>query len=182
MIIFISGGARSGKSHFSEETALSIYNKKNNKEKSLYYIATAKKSDVEMGQRIQIHQQERGNEWETIEEPFDLNSVLLQFKKGDVILVDCLTIWLSNVMFELGYSLQEIENHIDQLLTTADEKQLYLILVSNDLNEGLPHSSELVLTYMIALQQIHQRIIGRSDLVVQVQAGIPTFWKGDDVR
>ena len=181
MILFISGGARSGKSYFAEQTALSLYNKavREKERSSLYYIATAKKSDDEMVERIRIHQQDRGEKWKTIEEPFDIERILSNCKKEDVILIDCLTIWLSNVMFELDYSLEKLEKVISNWLSLAREKQFHLLIVSNDVNEGIPISHEAVLTYMYSLQRLHQTIIEQSEIVVEVQAGIPTYWKGD---
>jgi adenosylcobinamide kinase/adenosylcobinamide-phosphate guanylyltransferase len=181
VIIFISGGARSGKSHFAEQTALSLYNQTDggNQRSSLYYIATAKKSDDEMIERIRIHQQERGMEWQTVEESFDLERILSNCKKEDVILIDCLTIWLSNVMFELEYSLERLEKAVNSWLNLAREKQFHLLIVSNDVNEGIPLSAEAVLTYMYSLQRLHQTIVEQSKLVVEVQAGTPTYWKGD---
>ncbi|SOC43079.1 bifunctional adenosylcobinamide kinase/adenosylcobinamide-phosphate guanylyltransferase [Ureibacillus acetophenoni] len=179
MILFISGGARSGKSYFAEQTALSLHNKVKGRERSLlYYIATAKKSDDEMVERIRIHQQDRGDVWKTVEEPFDIERILANCNKEDVILLDCLTIWLSNVMFELNYSLEKLEKVIFNLLSLAREKQFHLMIVSNDVNVGIPTSYDSVFTYMYSLQRIHQRIIEQSDIVVEVQAGIPTYWKG----
>jgi adenosylcobinamide kinase / adenosylcobinamide-phosphate guanylyltransferase len=181
VIIFISGGARSGKSHFAEQTAISMYKgaKEENQTASLYYIATAKQSDDEMAERIRIHQQDRGNGWLTIEEPFDLERVLSSFKKEDVILIDCLTIWLSNVMFVREYRWEKAEMAVNRWLTLAREGHFHLLIVSNDVNEGIPFSDEMVLTYIYTLQLLHQTIVEQSELVVEVQAGIPTYWKGE---
>ena len=178
MIVFISGGARSGKSQFAEQTALALFNKTKG-ESSLTYIATAKKSDAEMVERIKIHQQEREKEWQTVEESFDLIPVLLSCKKDDVILVDCLTIWLSNVMFELEDSIDVIEHQVKSWISLAREKQFHLLVVSNDVNEGIPTSDEGVHTYMYALQRLHQTIVHQAELAVEVQAGVPTYWKGE---
>ncbi|MFD1037813.1 bifunctional adenosylcobinamide kinase/adenosylcobinamide-phosphate guanylyltransferase [Virgibacillus byunsanensis] len=180
LITFISGGARSGKSNFSEHTALSFYNKaqENKRNSSLYYIATAKKSDEEMAERIRIHQKQRINAWKTVEESFDLVPFLSDCQKGDVILIDCLTIWLSNVMFERNYRIDRIETAVNSWLRLAREHQFHLLIVSNDINEDIPSSDQVALTYMHCLQRLHQIIVQQSELVVQVQAGIPTYWKG----
>ena len=180
MILFISGGARSGKSYFAERTALSLYNKSVRKKESssLYYIATAKKSDDEMVERIAIHQQDRGLTWKTIEEPFDIEHILSNCNKCDVILLDCLTIWVSNVIFELNYSLEKLESVISTCLNLARKKHFHLIIVSNDVNVGIPNPNDSVITYMYYLQRLHQTIIEQSEIVVEVQAGIPTYWKG----
>ncbi|MCH6264448.1 bifunctional adenosylcobinamide kinase/adenosylcobinamide-phosphate guanylyltransferase [Neobacillus citreus] len=181
MILFISGGARSGKSHLAEQTALSFFHKmkEENQRGSLYYIATAKKSDDEMEERIRFHKQDRGKEWQTVEESFHLEPILSQFKNGDVILIDCLTIWLSNVMFELEHRMEMIENSVNRWLCLAREKQFHLIIVSNDVNEGIPSTDEAVQRYMYTLQRLHQTIVQQSDIAAQVQAGIPMYWKGE---
>ncbi|MFC2949168.1 bifunctional adenosylcobinamide kinase/adenosylcobinamide-phosphate guanylyltransferase [Virgibacillus sediminis] len=180
MISFISGGARSGKSHFSEQTALSFYNKaqEHQQDSGLYYIATAKRSDEEMEERIWIHQKQRINTWKTVEESTDLVPFLSNCKKGDVILIDCLTIWLSNVLFERQYSMDKIEIAVNSWIKLAREKQFHLLIVSNDINEEIPSSDQVVYTYMYCLQHLHQIIVQQSELVVQVQVGIPTYWKG----
>lgn len=181
MICFISGGARSGKSQFAEQTALSYFEqmKKVHHNATLHYMATAKKSDEEMEERIRIHQQDRGQTWHTIEESYYLEPILSNFKKGDVILLDCLTIWLSNVMFERGYRLEEVEKSVNGWLSIAREKQFQLLIVSNDVNEGISHRDEVVQRYMYTLQRLHNLIVQQSDIAVQVQAGIPLFWKGE---
>jgi adenosylcobinamide kinase / adenosylcobinamide-phosphate guanylyltransferase len=181
MIIFISGGARSGKSQFAEQTALSYFDqmKKENHSVSLRYIATAKKSDDEMVERIRIHQHDRGETWHTIEESIHLEPILSNFKKGDVILLDCMTIWVSNVMFELGLRLEEMGERVNRWLSIAREKQFHLLIVSNDVNEGIPHSDDVVQSYMYTLQRLHYNIVQQSDIAVQVQAGIPLYWKGE---
>ncbi|WP_332633719.1 bifunctional adenosylcobinamide kinase/adenosylcobinamide-phosphate guanylyltransferase [Halalkalibacter flavus] len=182
MITFISGGARSGKSQLAEHLAVSTFKKaqKKNKKGRLYYIATSKRSDAEMQERIQMHQEERVKEWETIEEPYDFSSFLLKCNKEDVILIDCLTIWLSNVMFDLNYSMRQIEEAVNSWLTLAKERQLHLIIVSNDVNEGYPHSSEGVQTYIYTLQWIHKNIVEQAEHAIQVIAGLPMYWKGDE--
>ncbi|WP_332690665.1 bifunctional adenosylcobinamide kinase/adenosylcobinamide-phosphate guanylyltransferase [Halalkalibacter lacteus] len=180
--MFISGGARSGKSRFAEHIAVSTFKKtqRANKHARLYYIATSKRSDTEMEERIRIHQEERVKEWETIEESYDFSSFLKNCNKEDVILIDCLTIWLSNVMFDLEYSTKTLEDAVNSWLTIAQEKRFHLIFVSNDVNEGFPHSSEGVLTYMYALQSIHKTIVEDAEHAIQVIAGLPTYWKGEE--
>lgn len=177
MIGFISGGARSGKSHFAEEKALSLFYK--NEKSNLFYIATAKKTDKEMKERIRIHRLQRGGEWQTFEESFDILPILTSCKKNDVVLLDCLTIWLSNVMFEREYGLNQMGAIVESWLKFAQENEIHLLIVSNDVNEGLPFSDKAVQSYIYSLQQLHQRLVQKSDLVVQVQGGIPLYWKGE---
>ena len=90
--IFILGGAKSGKSRLAEETAVGFG-------KDKVYLATAQPRDEEMDTRIKRHQQDRGKDWQTIEEPLQIAQVLLNTAYEDkVILLDCLTLWLSNAL------------------------------------------------------------------------------------
>ncbi|KHF40753.1 bifunctional adenosylcobinamide kinase/adenosylcobinamide-phosphate guanylyltransferase [Halalkalibacter okhensis] len=182
MITFISGGARSGKSKYAERKAVSTYKEHlhDNRSARLCYIATSKRSDVEMEERIRLHQKMRGEveEWETHEESYDFSLLLCSCHSYDVLLIDCLTIWINNVMFDLQYSLQEIEEIVNRWIMIAKQKHLHLIFVSNDVNEGLPHTSKDVLRYMYTLQHVHKIIVQHADDAIQVIAGIPIYWKG----
>lgn len=178
MIIFVSGGARSGKSNYAEEMAISLSKQPcENKKGRLYYIATAKKSDDEMIERITIHQAQRAGRWQTVEEHYHIEDILSNCRKDDVMLLDCLTIWLSNVSFELGYNLDRVKKAVASWLDIAGNKHFHLVIVSNDVHEGMPPSDEVVFSYMYTLQQLHQLIVQRADLAVEVQAGIPIIWK-----
>ncbi|GAE24654.1 adenosylcobinamide-phosphate guanylyltransferase [Halalkalibacter wakoensis JCM 9140] len=182
MISFISGGARSGKSQFAEKLAVSAFHeRKSRSEKvSLYYVATSKRSDAEMKERIRIHQQMRIVDWETIEEPYDFSLFLSTCTKQDVLLVDCVTIWLNNVMFNQKWGIHKIEETVDRWIKIIKEKELYVIFVSNDVNEELPHYfSREVLQYVWTLQHVHKRLVTQAEQVIQVTAGLPIFWKGE---
>jgi adenosylcobinamide kinase/adenosylcobinamide-phosphate guanylyltransferase len=177
MILFISGGARSGKSTYAEKMAHSICSETKNAQ--LIYIATAKRSDKEMERRIKIHRQERANEWQVVEEPYRLSRILENFQSGDVILIDCLTIWLSNMMFDRTYSYSELVEEVSKWCSIAQEKKLQLIIVSNDLNEGSPSPYELVNEYIYNLERLHQLVVQEAQYAIQIIAGIPIYWKGE---
>ncbi|WP_157812114.1 bifunctional adenosylcobinamide kinase/adenosylcobinamide-phosphate guanylyltransferase [Alteribacter populi] len=175
MITFISGGARSGKSRLAEELAVS----KLLVDKEPFYIATAKITDDEMKKRIQIHQQGRNEHWKTFEEPYFILSTLLKARSGDVVLLDCLTVWLSNMIFDLQEPIDRLVNKVSEWMKVAKEKQLQLIIVSNDVNEGLPHADPLVYQYVLLLESLHQFIVREADQAIQVVAGCPVYWKGE---
>ncbi|WP_416148842.1 bifunctional adenosylcobinamide kinase/adenosylcobinamide-phosphate guanylyltransferase [Salipaludibacillus sp. HK11] len=194
MIVFVSGAARSGKSRFAEEKALEIYREQKSATAELVYVATSRKTDHEMIERIRFHQEDRSESWQTIEEPFDLTSVPLKTGMGDVVLVDCLTIWLSNMLYQTdphsylfsatmkGESNQSyyLINLIDRFIDLAKVKQQTLIFVTNDLNEGEQTLVDaMVSEYIYVLEKIHQHIVDRADSAVQVIAGIPIDWKGE---
>ncbi|KMJ57584.1 hypothetical protein AB685_16420 [Bacillus sp. LL01] len=180
MIVFVSGGARSGKSSFAERLALSFYKKRDSAR--LIYLATAKKSDAEMERRIAIHRTEREDCWEVMEEPIEVGWKMHLAREEDVVLLDCLTIWLSNVLFD-GGGLKEAEvlEKVEKLVNITRRKGFTLLVVSNDVNEELPSRYESVQYYVYLLEKIHQFLMHKADVAVQVRAGIPKYWKGGKV-
>lgn len=180
MIIFISGGARSGKSHFAEKLALSLHKKVPSSH--LVYLATSKKSDKEMERRIAMHRAQRGKEWEVDEVPVEVGRSILRARRGDVVLLDCLTIWLSNMLFdETPSKREELVAVVEEWMTIARKKGLTLLIVSNDLNEEPSSQYKTVRSYVYVLEFLHQYIVKQSDVAVQVRAGIPKYWKGKGV-
>lgn len=190
MIIFISGGARSGKSSYAEKIALEMHEKTkqqklvdNSLSPRLYYLATAEALDQEMAERIKRHQEQRNLNrkttlsWETIEEPYDITHVLRSCQDGDVVLIDCVTVWLNNVMFRLKQPIELIQKEVESWINTARDQRLELIIVSNDLNEGMPSSYCVVQQYIKGLQWIHRLMVTEADQAIQVIAGIPFNWK-----
>ena len=178
MIAFISGGVRSGKSSFAERMALSFFVKE--KRKHLYYIATAETAgDREMEGRIKRHKDSRGNAWSTIEEPVRIDEGLRQVESGAVVLVDCLTVWTSNVLFSEGKDSIILLERMGQLFQAAKQKDLVLILVSNDLNEELPIRDPFIQNYVRSLEAVHAVAANCADQAIQVIAGHPVFWKGE---
>jgi adenosylcobinamide kinase/adenosylcobinamide-phosphate guanylyltransferase len=194
LITFVSGGARSGKSRFAEELAQFVFMRMLEKYQRmeeetpqqmrashaphLFYLATAQAKDPEMVERIDRHITQRGSLWNTIEEPYDISRVLRSCHSGDVILVDCLTIWLNNVMFGLALSVEMIRTSIIEWLRIINEKELHVIFVSNDVNEGVPSTYEMVHQYMKVLEDMHYDLVQKADQAIQVVAGIPVYWKG----
>lgn len=111
MIGFISGGARAGKSLYAEQRTKKLYHQSmdNHPSASLIYLATAESSDEEMAKRIKCHQDYRGEAWMTIEEPLHIEGVIRSRVAGDVVLLDCLTLWLSFAMFQQDLNLKQLE-------------------------------------------------------------------------
>ena len=184
MILFISGGARSGKSKFAEERAIEQYMIRKTQatvksDGGLYYIATAQAKDDEMRERVAKHQSDRSSLWQAIEEPFWISTILRQRSSGDVILFDCLTLWLSNGLFELGLGADQLYQELRKWIELVRQRDLTLILVSNDVNEGIPLHSEIVQVYMRTLGGLHQFLVSEATVAIQVIAGIPLYWKGE---
>jgi len=140
MIILITGGARSGKSSFAEEMAWYFG------DKDVVYIATAEIRDKEMEKRVEKHKSKRPEDWKTIEEPFKLSQVLSKLNDGQVILIDCITVYVSNLLlqgkdvqdeinFKADISEEEIMDEVKKIITYARKKDLklkvYIILNLN---------------------------------------------------
>ncbi|MFZ3588600.1 bifunctional adenosylcobinamide kinase/adenosylcobinamide-phosphate guanylyltransferase [Bacillus sp. DJP31] len=173
MLIFVSGGARSGKSTFAEHLVES-----NSKSGKLHYIATSRLTDFEMKTRISHHQKSRGNQWITWEQPSDLHKLKDHFTDKDTVLLDCLTILTANELFQDNQLQDKVTTH--KKIVHGVKKLLHvklLVIVSNDLfSNGVPRDKG-TFTYMKLLGDLHQEIVYMSDLAYQVTHGIPKEMK-----
>jgi adenosylcobinamide kinase / adenosylcobinamide-phosphate guanylyltransferase len=158
-VILIGGGARSGKSRFALEKARSI-------EGSRAFVATAQPSDEEMTARIQHHREERGEEFTTIEEPIELARVIAE-AKFDVLVIDCLTLWLSNTMFS------EKPCEIDALIKTSQSAEKTVIFVTNEVGSGIvPTDNALSREFRDQAGILNQRIAAIAHEVYWMVFGI----------
>ncbi|WP_276355607.1 bifunctional adenosylcobinamide kinase/adenosylcobinamide-phosphate guanylyltransferase [Cohnella caldifontis] len=175
MIALITGGARSGKSRFAERYAAALG-------ASGLYLATSEVFDAEMRKRVDRHRERRENSgfaWETVEEPFDLSGVLAA-AGHPVILVDCLTLWLSNWL--LRYENEEdpetlIWSRIEELTATLCGHAGTVLLVSNEVGDGVVPETKLGRQYRDLSGWMNQRVAEVSDQVFRVTAGIPVELK-----
>ncbi|MCE7791609.1 bifunctional adenosylcobinamide kinase/adenosylcobinamide-phosphate guanylyltransferase [Salipaludibacillus sp. CUR1] len=182
MIWFISGGARSGKSTYAENKAAELYEEaeRKNGAVNLIYAATARASDEEMAERIRRHRAGRSEIWQTIEVPWDLRQLVEAGGKGDVLLVDCLTVWLNNMLFNKKETrTSKLIDIMSDFIQSAKEKEQQLLFVSNDVNEDLPSSNRYIADYTYKLEAVHRFIVSQADRAVQVNAGLPLHWKGE---
>jgi adenosylcobinamide kinase/adenosylcobinamide-phosphate guanylyltransferase len=164
----ILGGARSGKSNHALRYAETLAQRR-------VFIATAQPFDVEMTERIDRHKADRGSGWSTVEAPLEINRALKAQLQGDrVCLVDCLTLWLSNLMH---YG-ENIESEIDQLCFLIDEATEPLVFVSNEVGMGLVPETPLGRAFRDAQGRLNQRVAAVCDRVEFVAAGIPLRLKG----
>ena len=161
--ILILGGARSGKSTYAEGLAAGH-------DGPLVYIATAQAYDDEMSTRIAAHVDRRGPAWRTVEEPIDLAGALTEAAKpGCFILVDCLTLWLSNLL--LGE--HEITAHTERLLAGLADSKATLALVSNEVGLGIVPENALARRFRDEAGILNQKVAKAADRVVLVTAGLP---------
>ncbi|MCC6997586.1 MAG: bifunctional adenosylcobinamide kinase/adenosylcobinamide-phosphate guanylyltransferase [Deltaproteobacteria bacterium] len=172
MKALITGGARSGKSRHALALAESLH-------PTRIFLATAEALDAEMAVRIDTHQRERGPEWVTIEEPLDLAPVLTRRHGhghgdgGAVIVVDCLTLWLSNLM----QAERDVPAEFARLTAAITAAQSSVVLVTNEVGFGIVPDSVLARSYRDHLGSLSQQVAAVCDRVVLVCAGLPLTLK-----
>ena len=168
--IFVLGGARSGKSAFAEKLTLD----QSNSSKCIY-LATSQIWDEEMRARVDLHKDRRGSEWETIEAPLALAETLLeQSQKGVPILVDCLTLWLTNLMMEE----RDISAECDSLIKAISTINTPIIFVSNEVGQGIVPDNKMARDFRDHAGILHQKLASAVDQVYFVTAGLPSKLKG----
>ncbi|PSL46919.1 adenosylcobinamide kinase /adenosylcobinamide-phosphate guanylyltransferase [Salsuginibacillus halophilus] len=172
MLIFVSGGARSGKNRYAEDLAAQLAQKK-----CVYYYAASIAYDDEMDERIARHQAERPASWQTREAPFEPEAVLHEAEPGDVVLFDCLTTWLARMMFMCNRMPDELEHELNEWLKVTEARGLTLIIISNDVNEEVPPHDRRTKQYIHTLQLLHRKLTSEADRAVQMIAGLPLEWK-----
>jgi adenosylcobinamide kinase/adenosylcobinamide-phosphate guanylyltransferase len=182
VIHLVLGGARSGKSRFAEQQVANIV-KPLPQHMDIIYIATATADDDEMSIRITRHQQDRQASqllWQTIETPLALADCLGQIDKADqVILVDCLTLYLTNHLLSLAPeqlqngTLSSWQTEKQQLLSTLPQMQSHIILVSNEVGSGIVPMGELSREFVDQAGWLNQAVASLADQVSLVVAGLP---------
>ena len=167
----ILGGARSGKSRYAEELAQQT-------RQNLIYIATATALDSEMQQRIEQHQKDRHNQgWTTVEEPLALASAIRQNDSSDsVILVDCLSLWLNNLLADKNQD-NILQKEVTALLACLEDIQGRIIFVSNEVGQGIVPLGELSRQFVDEAGRLHQQLAQIVDHVVLMVAGLPVIVK-----
>lgn len=171
MIELILGGARSGKSRLAEQQAVATG-------LEVVYVATAQPLDEEMRERIRHHQQQRPAHWQVIEEPLALASVLReQAAPGRCLLVDCLTLWLTNLLLDANP--QRLTEERQQLLDVLGQLPGHLIMVSNETGMGVVPLGELSRRYVDESGWLHQELARRCERVRLCVAGLPMLLKGE---
>jgi adenosylcobinamide kinase/adenosylcobinamide-phosphate guanylyltransferase len=165
-LTLVLGGARSGKSRYAESliTACSP---------PWAYVATAEPLDDEMRARIAEHRARRGADWRTVEAPRDLAGVLAGNPAGGAVLVDCLTLWLSNLMLA-GADIDAEAARLESVLAAISGP---VVLVSNEVGLGIVPDNALARRFRDAQGRLNQRIAARVDRVVLMVAGLPLVVK-----
>jgi len=166
----ILGGARSGKSRLAEQLASASG-------LPVTYIATSQPLDGEMNERVRLHRQRRPSDWGLIEEPLALAAVLrAEAAEGRCLLVDCLTLWLTNLL--MLEDEQRLAEERDALLDCLVQLPGTILLVSNETGLGVVPMGELTRRYVDQAGWLHQAVAERCQRVVLTVAGLPLMLKG----
>jgi adenosylcobinamide kinase / adenosylcobinamide-phosphate guanylyltransferase len=166
-LTLVLGGARSGKSRFAEEFVA-------RRPAPWTYIATSEARDEEMAARIANHVTRRGAGWTTLEAPLDLAQLISeQGQKDHPVLVDCLTLWLSNAML----AGRPIDREIENLLAALNAATCPIVLVSNEVGLGIVPENKLAREFRDAQGNLNKQVAAAADHVVFIAAGLPLILK-----
>jgi adenosylcobinamide kinase/adenosylcobinamide-phosphate guanylyltransferase len=169
-VTFVLGGARSGKSAYAQaitEAAASAG-------RPPVMIATAEALDGEMAARIARHRAERGDAWRTVETPLELAAAVRALEPGEAAAVDCLTLWLSNLIF----AERTVEAATDELLAALAETRAEVALVSNEVGMSLVPENALARTFRDAAGRLNRRVAQQADHAVVIFCGLGVALKG----
>ncbi|MEN5298687.1 bifunctional adenosylcobinamide kinase/adenosylcobinamide-phosphate guanylyltransferase [Brucella sp. TWI559] len=167
-ITFVLGGARSGKSSYAEKLV-------EGSGLQPVYLATGRAFDKEMESRISIHRDRRGREWQTVEEPLDLVGALEKCVRHDrFVLVDCLTLWVTNLMM----AEQNIASETETLIAALPELSGPVVFVSNEVGLGIVPENRMARAFRDSAGFLHQAVASVADEVYFMAAGLSLKMKG----
>jgi len=162
-LTLVLGGVRSGKSRHAERLVLASG-------LAPVYLATAEALDEEMAARITAHRARRGPEWRSLEVPLELVAALsAECAAGRAVLVDCLTLWLTNLMVHE----RSVELEVARLIEVLPGLPGALVLVSNEVGQGVVPAAAMARAFVDHAGVLHQRIAAQADAVVLMTAGLP---------
>ncbi|MGA2985095.1 MAG: bifunctional adenosylcobinamide kinase/adenosylcobinamide-phosphate guanylyltransferase [Terriglobia bacterium] len=174
-VTLVLGGARSGKSRYAQELAAAF--------SRVVYIATARRDDAEMRARIAQHRRERPSAWKTIEVSAGLDHVLReQGPSADLLLIDCLTVYMANIMGRKSGGRRKIRSHIQSLCEAVREAEASVILVSNEVGSGIVPPYRSGRDYRDLLGDLNQQMAKVADRVLLMVAGLPLTVKDRSQR
>ena len=169
-VTLVLGGAQSGKSHYAQQLAAHF--------EHVTFIATGRPTDAEMRRKIARHRRERPIAWRTIEAPLDLHKTIRsESQKADVVLIDCLTIYVANVMGAKKRSNSNPKKYIEAVCGAIRASKASVVAVSNEVGSGIVPAYRSGRIYRDVLGQMNQKIAEIADRVVLMVAGVPVTVK-----
>ena len=173
-IALVLGGARSGKSRFALAYGRTLGARR-------LFVATAEAGDAEMAERVKRHREERGADFATREEPLHLPALLAERHDADVVVVDCLTLWLCNLLMH-DRSPADVEAEVEKLLVTVARREHHTILVSNEVGLGIVPESASGRGFRDIVGRAHQQIAAQADEVYFAAMGMVLRLSPEPVR
>jgi len=171
-MIFITGGARSGKSRYAQELALQWNN-------NPVYVATSRKwDDEEFRQRVQRHRQERDHRWTSLEEEKYLSRLELDKR---VVVIDCVTLWLTNFFIDLKYDVNACLDACKEEIDALCQKEATLLIISNEIGMGVHAETEIGRKFTDLQGWMNQYVAAKADQVLLMVSGIPVTIKGSSI-
>lgn len=177
VISLVTGGCRSGKSDYAQRLAEACAVRR-------LFLATAPVTDPEMAARIELHRAARRDRgWDTVEEPLELAQAFAAHADHEVVLVDCVTLWVNNLLYRAEQEQHEIdEMHIVErcaaMLDAAAARRGAIVFVTNEVGMDVVPENRLARRYRDLLGRANQQIAARADTVTLVMCGIPCHLKG----
>jgi adenosylcobinamide kinase/adenosylcobinamide-phosphate guanylyltransferase len=172
-VIFITGGCRSGKSRYALDYVNRHFSKK-------LYLATCEVLDQEMAQRVENHKKMRGPEWQTVEEPLEVVEKVRRYgDEAEVVLLDCITLWLSNLLLKWDDD-SKVTGEVDRLIETLKKSQTSFLIVSNEVGMGIVPADPLSRRFRDLSGTANQRIAEVADTLILMVSGLPIFLKGKE--
>lgn len=175
-VILVTGGCRSGKSSYAQQLAENLPG-------PYLFLATCQNVDEEMAARIRRHQADRQDRgWQTIEEPIDPASIISQTKPDTVLLLDCLTLWVSNLLLAAEdegrqFTEKDMIHHAKILALACHQHKSTAILVTNEVGLGIVPDNPLARKYRDLVGRCNQQIATAADQVILVSCGLPLHLK-----
>lgn len=171
-LVFITGGARSGKSNYAQKAALAL-------SANPIYVATAKayKDDAEFTQRITRHQKDRDNRWTSLEEQLYVSKLPLQHK---TVVIDCVTLWLTNFFTLYKYDIQESLQALQQEINVLTQIPATFFIISNEIGMGVHAETEMGRKFTDLQGWANQYIAAKANQVILMVSGIPVTIKSSN--
>jgi adenosylcobinamide kinase/adenosylcobinamide-phosphate guanylyltransferase len=163
MIIYISGGVRSGKSRYAQELALQ-------RSENPVYVATAKIWDDDFAKRVQLHRNERGPEWTLFEQERDLHLLPLE---NHIAVIDCVTLWLTNIWMEHDESIEQTLAAFKSEIDALSKIDATLIIISNEIGMGVHAQTETGRKFADLQGWANQYVAAKADQAVFMVSGLP---------
>jgi adenosylcobinamide kinase / adenosylcobinamide-phosphate guanylyltransferase len=177
-IILVTGGSRSGKSGYTQKRAEQLDGKK-------VFIATCPRVDTEMDERISRHVAERReSDWQTIEEEIDIAGVIKENHESDIILVDCLTLWVNNLLYlhhqkNRNFTEDELATICQEIIKVSSEHPGIIFFVTNEIGSGIVPENSVTRRYRDLVGRCNQNIAQNANEVILVSCGIPLTLKSN---